>query len=231
MKRWIRPVLILLAALVGLAGVAAALVVRQVPAGHRLQVEGVIHDEGLILAPIWVERTLLPPADPPTIEVPAAEPAPDPRATLEARLETARAALSEAEQHAVEHARTVDAAFADVERDHLAALTGQQLAAESRIAAFEAEAEHLPARRAAEAEAEALALLADGRTALARAEALRDGLVARALAGEGGRYYIAIEAARRFELGDVHLPNPPPGFLGELGSLSAWRRFFLGERP
>lgn len=223
----LKAIVLAAAVLLGLGGVVAALLVEQVPAGHRLEVEGVVHTAGVVYAPLWVETALLPPADPPRIE---AAPAP-PRAgtvDLDARLEAARTALAEAEQAAADAASETDDAFAAAEREHLATLTERRLAGERRLATLEAEAMVLRRQRAAEAAAEAQAILGEARAAFGQAEAERDRLLAAALAGEGGRYYVAIEAARRFRIGAVHLPDPPPEFLHRMGSLDAWRRFFLG---
>lgn len=216
------------AVLTGLAGVVAAALLKQVPAGHRLDVGGVVHTAGVVYAPLWVEATLLPPAEPPHIDAP---PAPDDAepADLDARLEAARAALADAEQAAADAASETDDAFAAAERTHLDALTEARLVGERRLAGLAAEAMLHRRQRAAEADAEAQALLGEARAAFAQAEATRDRLLAEALAGEAGRYYVAIEAARRFRLGAVHLPDPPPDFLQQMGSVGAWRRFFLGE--
>ncbi len=226
----VKLLLVALAAFTGLAGVAAAVAVKQVPAGHRLEVEGAVYDQGLVIAPLWVEARLLPPAEPPQIEATAARGATDdPRPALAARLDAARASLTTAEEKAVEHARVVGTAFADTEQAHARALAELETEFEGRIAALEAEAEQLPARRAAEAEAKAVVMLAEARNAVASAEARRSAQLGAALAGDAGRYAIAIEAARNFELGDIHLPNPPPDFLHTMGSMDAWRRFFLGR--
>lgn len=223
----LKALVLVAAVLLGLAGVVAALLVEQVPAGHRLEVEGVVHTTGVIYAPVWVESTLLPPADPPRIEH---TPAPTTAAPvdLDARLEAARAALAEAEQAAADVASETDDAFATAEREHLATLTERRLAGERRLAALEAEAMVYRRQRAAEAAAEAQEILGEARAAFGAAEAERDRMLADALAGEGGRYYVAIEAARRFRVGAVHLPDPPPEFLQRMGSLDVWRRFFLG---
>lgn len=225
--RALKILFVLIAVLLGLGGVAAALLVRQVPAGHRLAVGEQIYDDGLVFAPRWVETRLLPPADPPVIDVPAPPPAGDPTAALEARLDAAREALAAAEAGAADKASATDTDFAAAERAHLDALTRDRLAGERRLAALEEEARHLPAIRAAEAESEAMMMVAEARAAHAQAEATRDRLLAEALAGEAGQYYIAIEAARRFQLGETHLPDPAPDFLQQLGGVAAWRRFFL----
>lgn len=225
--RALKILFVLIAVLLGLGGVAAALLIRQVPAGHRLAVGEAVYDDGLVFAPRWVDAELRPPAAPPVIEVPAPPPAGDPTAALEARLDAARDALTAAEEGAAEKASATDTAFAAAERAHLDALTEDRLVGERRLAALEEDARHLPAVRAAEAEAEALAIVAEARAAHAQAEANRDRLLAEALAGEAGRYYIAIEAARRFQLGETHLPDPSPDFLQQLGGVAAWRRLFF----
>lgn len=225
----VKLLLVAIAAFTGLAGVAAAVAVKQVPAGHRLEVEGTVYDDGLVIAPLWVDARLLPPADPPQIEVPKPAAGDDPRPALGARLDDARASLKAAEEKAVEHARVVGSDFAEAEQAHARSLAEVETEFEGRIAALEAEAEQFPERRAAEAEAKAVVMLAEGRSAVASAEARRSELLGAALAGEAGRYAVAIEAARNFELGDIHLPNPPPDFLQTMGSMDAWRRFFLGR--
>lgn len=226
----IKVTVLALAIFAGLAGVVAAALLRQVPAGHRLSVDGAIYDDGVVYAPLWVESTLVPPAGLPSPPAaPAEPPTGAPSADLDGRLEAARAALAEAEQAAADAASETDGEFAAAERAHLDQTTERRLAGERRLAALDAETRLRERQRAAEADAEAQALLGEARAAFAEAEAERDRLLAQALTGEAGRYYVAIEAARRFRLGAVHLPDPPPDFLLQMGGVEAWRRVFLGR--
>ena len=68
---------------------------------------------------------------------------------------------------------------------------------------------------------------AEGKLALAKAEALGQKLKAEALASKAGRTFSAIEAVRRFQLGDITLNSFKPSFLNDFASMDAWRRFFL----
>lgn len=223
--------LIIASLLIGLASIAASLGVRQVPIGQKVvQPDGRTIESGLYLGPIWQTARLEPLIAPPQIEAPAPPASSDAQTVLTQRLDETRSRLNRAEEAAAQEARGSDSALAEVEAAHQARLARMRSEAERDIAALTGEAEALPRQRATEAEAERAELISDARVALARAEAVRDGLLAETLAAPGGRYYTAIEAARRFELGDVHLPSPGADFLRGFG-VDQWRRFFLGEAP
>lgn len=217
-----------LALLVGLAGIFLAVAVRQVPPGQQLEIQGAFAGPGIHLAPIWLDAKVLPPDDLPRIDVPESAPAADAQARLDDQLAKAWSTLDAAEAAVKQTARQdVDAEAGDV-RAEQAQFEARRAELERRIAALETEARHIVAQREAEAEAEAVVLLAAGQEAVARAEARRDALLGEILASPAGRYYLAIEAARAFRLGDVHLPAPRADFLQTMGSVSAWRAFFLG---
>ena len=100
---------------------------------------------------------------------------------------------------------------------------------ELAIATVEAEAIRYDRGRRAEADATFAKMQAEGDLAETKAEALGQRLEAQALATKAGRTYSAIEAVRRFKLGDIRLNSTDPSFLYRFGSMKAWRRFFGGE--
>lgn len=100
---------------------------------------------------------------------------------------------------------------------------------EIEIATVNAEAKRYSRNRRADADALFDTSKAEGDLAEVKAEALGERLKAQALATKAGRTYSAIDAARRFKLGDIQLNSTDPRFLYEFGSMKAWRRFFLGE--
>lgn len=100
---------------------------------------------------------------------------------------------------------------------------------ELEISAINAEATRYSRKRKADADALYDTLKAEGDLAEIKAEALGERLKAEALATKAGRTFSAIDAARRFQLGDIQLNSADPRFLYEFGSMKAWRRFFLGE--
>lgn len=77
--------------------------------------------------------------------------------------------------------------------------------------------------------AQSARLVADGALALAEAEARRDALRGQALAGPGGRYHLAIEAAKRFRFNADRLDAGHPEYFRSTWGLAAWRTYFLGE--
>lgn len=100
---------------------------------------------------------------------------------------------------------------------------------ELEISAINAEATRYSRQRRADADAMFDTLKAEGDLAEVKAEALGERLKAEALATKAGRTFSAIDAARRFKIGDIQLNSADPRFLYEFGSMKAWRRFFLGE--
>lgn len=68
---------------------------------------------------------------------------------------------------------------------------------------------------------------AEGTLAMAKAEALGQQLKSAALATKAGRTFSAIEAVRRFKLGDIQLNSYNSSFLRDFASMDAWRKFFL----
>jgi regulator of protease activity HflC (stomatin/prohibitin superfamily) len=100
---------------------------------------------------------------------------------------------------------------------------------EIEIAEVNAEVVRYQRQRRAEADATYTSAMAEGDLAEALAEALGEKLKAEALSTRAGRTFSAVEAANRFKLGDIRLNSSDPQFLYHFGSMSAWRRFFLGE--
>lgn len=98
-----------------------------------------------------------------------------------------------------------------------------------QIATLEADA-NLSARiKRAEADAEHLRQLAIVQAEVVQLTAVNEAQRIEALKGEGGRWLLAIESARRFQLGDIVLSSDDPDFFRRFGSPAAWRAFFLGE--
>lgn len=100
---------------------------------------------------------------------------------------------------------------------------------ELEISTINAEATRYSRKRRADADAIFDTSKSEGDLAEVKAEALGEALKAQALATKAGRTYSAIDAARRFKMGDIQLNSADPRFLYEFGSMKAWRRFFLGE--
>ncbi|MFN3202767.1 MAG: SPFH domain-containing protein [Bradymonadia bacterium] len=100
---------------------------------------------------------------------------------------------------------------------------------ELQIAQIQAQTKKYVRAKRAQADAMFSELEAEGNLAEAKAAALGEKLKAEALASKAGRTFSAIEAAKRFQLGDIQLNSSDPRFLYEFGSMAAWRRFFLGE--
>lgn len=215
-----------------LAGGLAGLGVQPVPPGRTATRDGATLGPGL-----WFHVPQLWPA---TLQ-PRPEPKghagerPDPSAlarsvaalqtqaeALRADLKANLAAASAAQEAA---ARAAGEARAAAERARAALLAEADTEAARLLAEAEAEADRVEA----EGEADHIRTVAEAELTLARAEAERDRLLAAALAGEGGRYHAAIEAARAFQLGDLRLETHDPEFLKKFGSMAAWRRFFLGD--
>ena len=100
---------------------------------------------------------------------------------------------------------------------------------EIEVSQIEAESTRYTRQRRADADAHFAELKAEGDLAEVQAEALGERLKAEALSTKAGRTFSAIEAVRRFKMGDVRLNSINPRFLYEFGSMRAWRQFFLGE--
>jgi regulator of protease activity HflC (stomatin/prohibitin superfamily) len=100
---------------------------------------------------------------------------------------------------------------------------------ELEIAHIQAEATGYNRNRRADADAQFSTMKAEGDLAEAQAEALGQKLRSEALASKAGRTFSAIEAARRFKIGDIQLNSRDPAFLRQFGGMAAWREFFLGE--
>ncbi len=100
---------------------------------------------------------------------------------------------------------------------------------ELEIATIEAESTRYERARRAAADAAFSEHKAEGDLAEAMASALGQRLRAEALATKAGKTFSAIEAVRRFKLGDVTLNSSDPQFLYQFGSMAAWRRFFMGD--
>jgi regulator of protease activity HflC (stomatin/prohibitin superfamily) len=98
-----------------------------------------------------------------------------------------------------------------------------------QISGVEAETTRYTRNRRADADAAFAQLKAEGDLAETQAEALGQRLRAEALATKAGRTFSAIEAVRRFKLGNITLNSSDPKFLRDFGSMKAWRDFFLTE--
>ncbi|MSP93222.1 MAG: hypothetical protein EXR79_15740 [Myxococcales bacterium] len=148
---------------------------------------------------------------------------------VQAELDTAKQNESKAKQETDTVEKGIDKDVA-VERE-----TWNQKIEEKRkeievaIAEVKATAVTYDRQRRAEADAEYAKLIAQGERAEAEAEALGKKLEAEALASRAGQTFSAIEAVRNFKLGKITLSSQNPTFLQEFGSMSAWRRFFLGQ--
>lgn len=151
------------------------------------------------------------------------------------RIRRATASLNEAAQ-AWRTAATVEARVGAEARAR-----GQQRDVEARAvfqAQGDAEVARIEARYRDEAngiraqvEADVAALLADGALAETTADAERDRRRAALLAGPGGRWHLAIEAARRFRLNPARLDTRHPDYFRATWGLAPWRAFFLGKAP
>lgn len=148
---------------------------------------------------------------------------------------TLRRRLEQTNEEEIATRAAIETAHLEAARDAEAERTeGRRRIEEARREADRAiaerlgEAEAYARQRRAEADAEHLKLTAEGNAALTRAEAVNDQLLATALQGDAGRLFAAIEAARQFELGDLHLTPDTPDFLRRFGGMEAWRAFFLG---
>lgn len=109
-----------------------------------------------------------------------------------------------------------------------AKIEGLKTEYEVQIAKVEAEAHQYDLKRRAEADAFFAEAEAEGDLAEAKAAALGERLRTSALATPAGRVYSAMQAAQRFQLGEVELSSLDPTFLQRFGSMRAWRAFFLG---
>ncbi len=107
----------------------------------------------------------------------------------------------------------------------------EELRAEFEVAVAEVDAETTRYDRERRAETDAICARADaeGKRALAVAEAYGVRLRTEALSSRAGRTYSAIKAAENFKLGDVKLNSLDPQFMQDFGSMEAWRRFFLSK--
>ncbi len=152
-------------------------------------------------------------------------------ADLSAAVERARADLGGARTKAREAKEAADRQVAAVHREWDAKEAALRAERGKEIAELEAEQARYTRRRSAEAEGIERRMRAEASKATASAAALRDRLASEVLSGPGGRIYIAVEAARRFELGSLALKSADPEFLRRFGSIQAWRRFFLEEAP
>lgn len=147
-------------------------------------------------------------------------------AELRARLQASQADLDAARaaaDTAAAEARTATER-ADAEADLQAAKL--QTDADRALADLrDAAARDVYTTRAA-ADAAFARLVAEGELAHARAQAEVERLTAEALATEGGRWLLALEAARAFKL--PHELRHTPETLQSMASVAAWKRYFTG---
>ncbi len=149
--------------------------------------------------------------------------------SVQAELDQALKQRSEAEQKTETVEKSIEKDVALKEESWNKEIEELKSEYQIKIAAIEAEAVEYDRRRRAEADAMYTELNAEGDLAEALAEALGEKLKAAAVATRAGRTFSAIEAARRFKLGDVTLNSNEADFLYRFGSMQAWRKFFLGE--
>jgi|JI10StandDraft_1071094.scaffolds.fasta_scaffold188314_2 hypothetical protein len=216
-----------------LAGGTSALLLTAVPPGQQGRRDGKALGPGLWFQVPRLWPVTLHPLEPPVVSPGSTLPAADAIAAQVGRLQAQSAAMHAAIE--ADRRRAAEAAAAEqatqAREDAATERTRAGLLAEAgqEAAQIVAEAETEAARILGETESHHARALAEAELALAQVEAERDRLFASALSGPGGRYYAAIEAARRFELGHFDLDTRDPEFLKKFGSMAAWRRFFLDE--
>ncbi len=163
------------------------------------------------------------------LRVPAAKVDPEGvRETLLQKLTALESRAAAEHAAAAEISGTIEAKVAELNALEDAAYGAREAALLAEIEALQTEAVVYTARRQAESRAQAQAIRLEAELSLSQAMAQRDGLIGAAVAKPGGRYYAAIEAARRFNV--RHLAHAPEGLaaLRKTGTLDYWRRFFLG---
>lgn len=148
---------------------------------------------------------------------------------VQAELDTAKQQESKAKQETDTVQKGIDKDVALERETWNKQIEEKRKEIEITIAEVKAKAVEFDKTRRSEADAEYEKLLAQGERAEAEAEALGKKLEADALASRAGKTFSAIEATRNFKLGAIELNSSDPRFLHEFGSMSAWRRFFLGE--
>ena len=142
--------------------------------------------------------------------------------TLEGRATSAHAA-------ATEISNSIEAQVAELNAQQDAAYGAREAALLAELEALQTEAVVYTARREAESRAQTQAIELEAQLALSQAVAARDGLIGAAVDTPGGRYYAAIEAARRFDAGRLARTPEQLAALRQVGTLQYWRRYFLGE--
>jgi len=152
------------------------------------------------------------------------------RAQLLQNLTTLETRAASEHATAAEISSTIEAKVAEFNAQEDAAYGAREAALLAEIEALQTEAVVYTAKRQAESRAQAQAIRLEAELVLSQAMAERDGLIGQAVAKPGGRYYAAIEAARRFDV--RHLADSPEAMatLRKTGTLEYWRRFFLGGR-
>lgn len=148
---------------------------------------------------------------------------------VQAELDTAMENESKAKQKTDTVQKGIDKDVAVEREDWNQRIELARKATETEIAHIQAEAVEYDMRVRAEADAYFEKLGAKGDRQIAEAEALGERLRSEALSSRAGRTYSAIQAVKKFELGDIQLNSYEPEFLLRFGSMAAWRRFFGGE--
>ena len=148
---------------------------------------------------------------------------------VQAELDTAKENESKAKQKTDTVQKGIDKDVAVEREDWNQRIELARKATETEIARIEAQAIEYDKRVRAEADAYYEKHVAKGDRQIAEAEALGEKLRAEALSSRAGRTYSAIQAVRKFKLGNIQLNSYDPEFLLRFGSMTAWRRFFGGE--
>ncbi|MBT9554669.1 MAG: hypothetical protein IV100_01515 [Myxococcales bacterium] len=148
---------------------------------------------------------------------------------MQGRLDTAKKSESEAVQETVTVEKGIDKDVKIERESWNAKIQAARTEVEVEIAKVVAKSNAYDKTRRAEADALCLKAAAEGRLAADKAEALGKKLESEVLASQAGKTYSAIEAVRRFQIGDITLNSFEPDFLQKFGSVAAWRHFFLDQ--
>lgn len=147
---------------------------------------------------------------------------------VQGRLDEARRLESVAVQATDTYEKTIDKNINLKRQEWNEKIESLRTLYELEIAQINAEALQYDKKKRSEGDAYYAEAKADGDLAESKAEALGEKLKSAALASSAGRTYSAIQAAENFKLGNVVLNSSDPMFLQRFGSMSAWRKFFLG---
>jgi len=146
---------------------------------------------------------------------------------VDGKLDSARKSESEAQQKTETIEKRIDKTVALKREEWNKKIEQIKAKYELEIGKINAKATVYSKKTKAAADAQYAEYEAEGKLAMAKAQALGQKLKAEALASKAGRTFSAIEAVRTFELGDIQLNSYDPKFLREFASMDAWRKFFL----